>query len=402
LKMGMKIAVFHNLPSGGAKRALYGYLDYLDKGGHEVDVYVPSTADEEFMPLKNVSRNLEIFPVKKTRTGSLYSSLQYVPPLIKSISLWDLEKTQKEIAETINSADYDLVFSEQDQFTMTPFFLKYIKGPTVYYCPQPPRNEAILEAVSHRKQEINPLKRLLFNYLDNKDWKLDKNNMSYAKYILTNSYFTRESILRVYGVNSYVSYLGVDTSLFQPQEVSEENFVLSVGSCKPSKGYDFLTRSLALIDPEIRPKLVLVSNFSEPGWEDYLQKLATHLDVNLDILHLVNDEKLVSLYNKAKLVLYAPYLEPFGLVPLEAMSCGTPVVAVKEGGVRETVIHKKTGLHTERDELLFAEATQKLLTSAEKRDEMSKNSIKTVQEYWTLKHAGDRLIWHLNRLVNGN
>lgn len=118
----MKIAVFHNLPSGGAKRALYGYLDYLDKGGHEVDVYVPSTADEEFMPLKNVSRNLEIFPVKKTRTGSLYSSLQYVPPLIKSISLWDLEKTQKEIAETINSADYDLVFSEQDQFTMTPFF----------------------------------------------------------------------------------------------------------------------------------------------------------------------------------------------------------------------------------------------------------------------------------------
>jgi glycosyltransferase involved in cell wall biosynthesis len=280
--------------------------------------------------------------------------------------------------------------------------LKYIKGPTVYYCPQPPRNEAILEAVSHRKQEINPLKRLLFNYLDNKDWKLDKNNMSHAKYILTNSYFTRESILRVYGVNSYVSYLGVDTSLFQPQEVSEENFVLSVGSCKPSKGYDFLTRSLALIDPEIRPKLVLVSNSSEPGWEDYLQKLATHLDVNLDILHLVNDEKLVSLYNKAKLVLYAPYLEPFGLVPLEAMSCGTPVVAVKEGGVRETVIHKKTGLHTERDELLFAEATQKLLTSAEKRDEMSKNSIKTVQEYWTLKHAGDRLIWHLNRLVNGN
>lgn len=226
--------------------------------------------------------------------------------------------------------------------------------------------------------------------------------MSHAKYILTNSYFTRESILRVYGVNSYVSYLGVDTSLFQPQEVSEENFVLSVGSCKPSKGYDFLTRSLALIDPEIRPKLVLVSNSSEPGWEDYLQKLATHLDVNLDILHLVNDEKLVSLYNKAKLVLYAPYLEPFGLVPLEAMSCGTPVVAVKEGGVRETVIHKKTGLHTERDELLFAEATQKLLTSAEKRDEMSKNSIKTVQEYWTLKHAGDRLIWHLNRLVNGN
>lgn len=396
----MKIAVFHNLPSGGAKRALYGYVDYLDKEGHEVDVFVPSTANEQFLPLKNVSRNLEVFPVKKTGTGYLYSSLKYVPPIIKSISLWDLEKTHKQIAERINSADYDLVFSEQDQFTMTPFFLKYIKKPTVYYCPQPPRNEAILEAISHRKREINLLKRLVFDYADNKDLKLDKNNISHAKYILTNSYFTRESILRVYGVNSFVSYLGIDTDLFQPQKVTEENLVLSVGSCRPSKGYDFLIRSLALIEPEVRPRLVIVSNFSEPGWEEYLQNLASSLNVCMDILNLIDDIKLVSLYNRAKLVLYAPYLEPFGLVPLEAMSCGTPVVAVKEGGVRETVIHGKTGLHTERDESLFATATLELLSNDEKRYEMSKNGMKYVKEYWTLKHAGDRLSWHLNRLMD--
>ncbi len=395
----MKIAVFHNLPSGGAKRALYGYVDYLDKEGHEVDVFVPSTANEEFLSLKKCANSLKIFPVEKTSRGYLYSSLKYVPPIIKSISLWDLEKTQKQIAEEINSADYDLVFSEQDQFTMTPFFLKYIKKPTVYYCPQPPRTEAILEAISQRKRKLNPLKRLVFNYADNKDLKLDKDNLSHAKYVLTNSYFTRESILRVYGVNSYVSYLGIDTDLFQPQEGTEENFVLSVGSCRPSKGYDFLIRSLALINPEIRPDLVIVSNFSEPEWEEYLKKIASNLDVNLDILNLIDDDQLVSLYNRAKLVLYAPYLEPFGLVPLEAMSCGTPVVAVKEGGVRETVIHQKTGLHTERDEKLFAEATLNLLTDDEKRKEMSKNGIKSVKEYWTLKHAGDRLSWHLNRLL---
>jgi glycosyltransferase involved in cell wall biosynthesis len=176
--------------------------------------------------------------------------------------------------------------------------------------------------------------------------------------------------------------------------------VLSVGSCRPSKGYEFLLRSLALIGPENRPRLVIVSNLSEPGWEEYLQNLASDLNVNLDILNLVDDAKLVSLYNKAKLVVYAPYLEPFGLVPLEAMSCGTPVVAVKEGGVRETVIHEKTGLHTERDEHLFAEATLELLTNNEKRKQMSKNGIKSVKKYWTLKHAGDRLSWHLKRLVD--
>ncbi len=400
----MKIAVFHNLPSGGAKRALHGYVNYLSQQNHTVDVFVPSTANEEFLPLKDVSNSLKVFPVNKTVKGSIYSTFRYVSPLIKTISLRDLELTQKRMAETINSNDYDVVFSEQDQYTMTPFFLKYITQPTVYYCPQPPRNEAILEKIEG-KREHNPVKRFIFNIADNKDLKIDEKNISYARNILTNSYFTRESMLRVYGLNSYVSYLGIDTNLFKPIEVPEENFVLSVGSCRPSKGYDFIIRSLALIEPELRPKMVIVSNYSLPDWKNYLQQLAYKLNVDLEILDLIDDEKLVLLYNQAKLVLYAPYMEPFGLVPLEAMGCGTPVVGVKEGGIRETVIHKKTGLHTERDEHLFAEATAQLLSKDLERYKMSKNSIKSIADYWTLEHAGERLLWHLNRVIdvkNGN
>lgn len=395
----MRIAVFHNLPSGGAKRALYGYVDYLNQQNHTVDVFVPSTADEDFLPLKDVSNSLNVFPVKKSLKGSLYSNLKYVSPLVKKISLRDLEITQKKIAETINSQDYHLVFSEQDQYTITPFFLKYIKPPTVYYCPQPPRNEAILERVENNR-EINPLKRFIFNYSDNKDLKIDKQNISFAENILTNSYFTRESILRVYGLNSLVSYLGIDTKIFQPLDIPEENFVLSVGSCRPSKGYDFIIRSLALIEPQIRPKLIIISNFSLPEWKKYIENLASQLGVELEILDLIDDEKLVELYNQAKLVLYAPYMEPFGLVPLEAMGCGTPVVGVKEGGVRETIIHNITGIHCQRDEKLFAEATTKLLLNDLERQKMSENSINAIEDYWTVKHAGNRLIWHLKRVLN--
>lgn len=394
----MKIAVFHNLPSGGAKRALHDYAHYLTHQNHTVDVYVPSTANEEFLPLEDVSNSLEVFPVEKTLQGSIYSSLKYVPPIIKDISLRDLELTQKIMAEAVNSKNYDVVLSEQDQYTMTPFFLKYVKHPIVYYCPQPPRNEAVLDLVSGKNEDINPIKRFIFNRADAKDLKIDRENISYAQNILTNSYFTRESILRVYGLNSYVSYLGVDTSLFRPLEVPDENFVLSVGSCRPSKGYDFIIRSLALIDPKIRPKMVIVSNFSLPDWTDYLKKLANKLKVELEILELIDDEKLVLLYNQAKLVVYAPYMEPFGLVPLEAMACGTPVVGVKEGGIRETIIHKKTGLHSERDEGLFAKAITRVLSKELERYNMSKNSIRAVEEYWTFEHAGKRLLWHLNRV----
>ncbi|WP_431063091.1 glycosyltransferase family 4 protein [Methanobacterium sp.] len=369
------------------------------KQEYTVDIYVPSTAEEEFLSLKNISSSLNVFPVNKTISGLIYSTLKYVPSPIKGISLRDLEKTQKKIAETINKIDYDIVFSEQDQYTMTPFFLKYIKKPTIYYCPQPPRNEVILRKISNYKENSKPIKNIILKYIDLIDLRTDKNNISFAKNVLTNSYFSRESILRFYGINSFVSYLGVDTNLFMPLKIPKKNFVLSVGTCTPSKGYDFIIKSLALIEPEIRPDFIIVSNHTEVKWENYIKILAEKLNVNLQILDMISDDKLVTLYNEAKLVVYAPYLEPFGLVPLESMACGTPVVGVKEGGIRETVLHNKTGLHSERDENIFASAILELLLDENKRKLMAQNSLKRVKEYWTLENAGQRLVKHIERII---
>jgi glycosyltransferase involved in cell wall biosynthesis len=114
----------------------------------------------------------------------------------------------------------------------------------------------------------------------------------------------------------------------------------------------------------------------------------------------IANDALVALYNKAQLVLYAPYLEPFGLVPLEAMACGTPIVAVKEGGVRESVIHNKTGVLTERDEHIFAHAVIEVLSDKEKIRDMSQKAIRCTEDYWTVEKAGKRLTWHMNRVVD--
>jgi glycosyltransferase involved in cell wall biosynthesis len=249
------------------------------------------------------------------------------------------------------------------------------------------------------ENNINQFKKYIFNYTDKIDLKIDKRNASFAKYIITNSYFSRESILRVYGFNSYVSYLGIDNELFKPTEIPREDFVLSVGTVTPTKGYDFIIKSLGLIEEEIRPKFIIIANHSEIEWKNYIKQLANDLKVELEILDLIDDEELTNLYNRAKIVLYTPYLEPFGLVPLEAMSCGTPVIGVKEGGIRESVIHNKTGLLIERDEKLFAKAIIKLLKNDEIRDEMSKNARITVNKSWTLTQAGERLYWHLKRAI---
>ena len=396
----MKIAVFHNLPSGGAKRALYGLVKYLIKAGCRVDVFVPSTADETFLPLKDVANRIYVFPVRKTITGLIYSTFRYIPPIRTSLA--DIEKIEKEIADVINNKDYDVVFSEQDQYTMSPFFLKFIKKPTVYYCQQPLRsNEAILQNISQEKTSKSPrlIKKMWRKYFVSKLSEIDKENASFARHILTNSYFSRESIMRSYGLNSFVSYLGVDTEIFKPIEIPEENFALSAGSCGPSKGFDFIIKSLARIDSKIRPKFIIVSNSVDEKWKNYLENLAIKVDVELEIKKLVSDSELVQLYNKAKLVVYAPYLEPFGLVPLEAMACGTPVVAVKEGGVRESVVHNESGWLTERDERDFAEAVTQLLLDEYKRWSMGRRGIELIQDFWTLKHAGERLLQHIERAL---
>ena len=313
----MKIAVFHNLPSGGAKRALYGFVKYLTKSGHFVDVFIPSTANEIFLPLKKIVNKVNVFPMKKTFGGLVYSTFRYIPPIRMSICLRDLEKTEKTIADIINNMDYNIVFSEQDQYTMSPFFLKYIKKPTVYSCQQPSRcDEAILQNISQKRKYRNYLqlvRRIWHKYLASRLPQIDKENALFSKYILANSYFSRESILKSYGLNSFVSYLGIDIKIFKHLDVPKENFVLSIGSCRPAKGFDFIINSLGHINSKKRPKFIIVSNSVDIRWKDYLEKLAIKVGVNLEVRNLIQDNELVLLYNKAKLVLYAPYLEPLGL-----------------------------------------------------------------------------------------
>ncbi|MCD7781510.1 MAG: glycosyltransferase [Methanosphaera sp.] len=408
-KKKLKIAVFHNLPSGGAKRSLYTYIDYLTSHGHIVDVFIPQTANEDYLPLEPIASNIVEYEVKPSFIRErIYSLFSYVPAIIRRVSLNNLYNTHKKIAEDINSLDYDIVYVEQDQYTMTPIILKYLEKPTAYYCQQPIRKDEILDVVNSQKERIGffnkpiikPLADYMINYIETNAYERDYEFAQNATNLLANSYFSHENILRQYGKNAYVSYIGVDTKIFKPLNLERDNFVLSVGTCIPPKGYDFLIKSIAHIKKEKRPELVVVGNSSDEGWVEFLKELADKKDVKLDILTQISDDDLLRLYNTAKLVVYAPYLEPFGYVPLEAMACGTPVVGVKEGGIKESVRHNYTGLLTQRDEKDFARAIVRMFEDQKLWDECSQNGIKYVNSFWTLDKAGERLLNHLYRIID--
>ncbi|HLA69401.1 MAG TPA: glycosyltransferase family 4 protein [Bacteroidota bacterium] len=396
----MNIAVFHNLPSGGALRALYGHVEHLTHAGHSVDVFVPATGERKFFPLERFVKRIVVGPVRMTPLGIVKSLAKYVPPLPGfNISLADLESTQKELASSINKGNYDVVFVEQDQYTMSPFILKFLSKPCVYYCQQPVRlNEGIVVNLE-KSGGLSLWKRIRRRYFRTRLTNIDRKNASFAKHIVVNSCFSRETVLRAYGANSTVSYLGVDVEMFRRMNIKQEHYVLSVGALSPLKGHEFIIRSLSRIKQSLRPPFVIVSNSNNPSMKSDLERLAARVGVDLSIKTFVSDSELVELYNRARLFLYAPYLEPFGLAPLEAMACGTPVVAVREGGVRETVIHGETGLLTERDEHAFSETVKELLQNVKKRRSMSTRAIRTVREFWTLPLAAKRLIDNLNRAV---
>ena len=398
----MKIAVFHNLPSGGAKRAIHGFARYLTRKGHVIELFVPSTADEQYLSLSELALRTTVLPVRTTLAGLVQSSLGYVLPL--RFSAADLERAEKELADQMNEGDCDVVLVEQDRFTMSPFLLKFLRKPHVYFCQQPSRLQEIIRKELMWRPNVGQslhaaFRRRWHSYLERKLPDLDKRNCAFARYVVTNSYFSREAILRAYGLNSFVSYLGVDTDIFRPLSLPRQDYVLSVGSFEPLKGYEFLVRSFSRIPADKRPKWIIVSNTIDEGYLRYIREVAAQVGVNLEVRNMIADEDLVRLYNQAKMLVHASFLEPFGLTALEAMACGTPVVAVKEGGIRESVIDNETGLLLERDEGSFAQQVTDLLQDHESREKMGQRAMEAIQRFWTLDQATDRLLLHFNRAI---
>jgi glycosyltransferase involved in cell wall biosynthesis len=121
-----------------------------------------------------------------------------------------------------------------------------------------------------------------------------------------------------------------------------------VGRLVPRKGFDRAIRALALVPGA---ELVIAGG-PEPALlhddpeAERLRKLAAEHGVadRVRLLGAVSHDAMPELMSDADLVLSTPVYEPFGIVPLEAMACATPVVATAVGGQLDTVVDDRTGL----------------------------------------------------------
>ncbi|MBI4862321.1 MAG: glycosyltransferase family 4 protein [Candidatus Riflebacteria bacterium] len=391
----MRIAIYHNLPSGGAIRSLAGQAQAL-AGRHHLDLYTLSTSEHELEAVSRFVGQKRVFAF--SRAAHLGRPLGMLNPVLKLLELARLDRLQGEIARQIDRERYDVVFVHPCQFTQAPLLLRHLTGTACYYCQEPPR--ALYEnppgqpgstAMIDRLRQLRnlPLDWLLRHRLRS----LDRQCCARAAVVLVNSCFSREVAYRIYGLDTRVVYHGVDTEFFSPppQEARRERFVLSVGAFSRLKGFDLIVEAVGAVPKDDRPGLVLVSDRGGDLPPDQLQQRAVEVGVDLRVMMRVTDDVLRDLYRRAAAVVYAPVMEPFGLVPLEAMACGTPVIGVREGGVRETIVHGVTGLLCDRDAPSLAAGLKELTSDDRRRAAMGQAGRLHALENWAWSRTLERL-----------
>ena len=168
----------------------------------------------------------------------------------------------------------------------------------------------------------------------------------------------RDDLARLYGVpagRAHVIPPGVDTELFQPMDrhaarralgIAESKVILSVGRIEPLKGLDILIRAVAQVEDISDTRLLIVggSPSSDPEVER-LRAIASEEGIGHAVTFTgkVDQAELPAYYSAADVFVLPSYYESFGLVALEAMACGVPVVTSRVGGPRTFVRDSTTG-----------------------------------------------------------
>src|SRR5678815_509290 len=391
----MKIAVWHNLPSGGGKRALYYHVRGLVERGHELACWSLDTADQSYLPLAEFTAE-RIIESESGRPSSKLSS-KLTPGYNAAVSrIRAFDDACKRCAQEIEEGDFDLLFANTAiQYSM-PYIMRHISIKTVSYLQEPCRflYEAapVLPWVSSAPDDVQQAQLLqpiqfLADYpelqtlrlLAKQEWL----NAQACDLILVNSHFSRESLLRAYGVDSHVCYLGVDTKLFRNLDLNRDRFIVGLGSFDSIKRIELAIQAVALL-PEPRPTLVWIGNSKNDDYTDSLRELALSLNVEFNIRFNVTDSELVTTLNKATLLICTARLEPFGFGVLEANACGLPVVAVAEGGFRETVQHGLNGFLVDTDPTSIADAANRLLENPTMAKQMRERGTALIKQKWNV------------------
>ena len=177
------------------------------------------------------------------------------------------------------------------------------------------------------------LKGMLAKYFLHKIRLWDASTANRMDHYVANSRYIARRIKKIYGKPSDVIYPPVDVDKFTLREVKEE-FYLTASRMVPYKKIDLIVEAFSQTDK----KLLVIGDGPD------MAKIKSKAGKNVELLGFADDKTMADLMGRAKAFVFAAE-EDFGITPVEAQACGTPVICFGRGGARETVIDGESGLY---------------------------------------------------------
>jgi len=232
--------------------------------------------------------------------------------------------------ESFKLRDYDLVISSS--WAVAKGIKKHTNQLHISYCYTPIRYAWDLydEYTSSLKQPKKFLVQKTLQYI--KKWDLE--TLERVDYFIADSKFVQDRIRRTYKRDSTVIYPPVDVESYTLCD-TKEDFYLTASRLVPYKKTRLIVEAFNKM-PE--KKLIVIGD-----GEDY-SNINAIAGENITLIGYQDKKRLIDYMQRAKAFIYAA-VEDFGIVPVEALACGTPVVALDEGATAETITNKINGVH---------------------------------------------------------
>lgn len=193
--------------------------------------------------------------------------------------------------------------------------------------------------------KMNPILKAIGKRKIHKIRLWDRLSADRVDYYIANSSTTKRRIEKYYHKPSTVIHPSIRTSKYAIAEKTK-GYYLAVGRLTPYKQFELIVETFN--------KLGLPLKIAGTGI--LLEELRSKANSNIEVLGFVTDRELETLYSEAEAIIF-PQIEDFGIIPLEAMASGRPVIALAEGGALDTVVDGQTGIY-------FKKQTVKSLSQA--------------------------------------
>lgn len=322
----MKVAIVHDYIKeyGGAERVLEALHGLYPDAPIYTSVYLPEFLGphkKRFEKMNIMTSFLQLIPFKQ----KLISPLRLLSPL--AFMSFDLSA-------------YDVIIVSQTGAYFPNLVKKGKSGKIITYTHTPPRYLYGYKTAREWKNNVLFLiiGTIVNHFLRMVDFGASKN----VDQFMANSEETKSRIEKFYRRDAVVVYPPVN---IPDKNITSEkgDYYLAGGRLARAKGVDIIVDAFK----KNKKKIKIFGKGFAGFEEEILGKISQNK--NIELVGEVTDEEKFTLMQNAKAYVFASFDEDFGITPVESMMTGTPVIAFKSGGVKETVIEGKTGIFYDKN-----------------------------------------------------